>query len=114
MNRDDSFLLDILKAAKRIIDITAPLNMEKFLDDVDAREITLWQFAVIGEAVNNLSDVFRRMHPDIPWRSIVDMRNRLIHGYREIDLEEVWRTIQVDVPELIRYIRPFVPPDDES
>ena len=112
MKRDDSFLLDIAKAAKRIIAVAEPHTLDSFLRNTDVREITLWQFAVIGEAVRNMSEEFQHTHPDIPWRRIVDMRNRLVHGYRDIDLEEVWRTTQEDVPQLLKQIEPLIPPED--
>ncbi len=53
---------------------------------------------IIGEAANNLSKGFRSEHPGIPWRSIVGIRNRLIHGYFDVDLDIVWDTIREDLP----------------
>lgn len=55
---------------------------------------------VIGEAVNNLSGSLRDKNRDVPWREIIDMRNMLIHGYFEIEKEEIWYTCENDVPEL--------------
>jgi len=57
---------------------------------------------IIGEAANGLSDSFRESHPDIPWNSIINMRNRLIHGYFDINLDVVWQTVTEDLQELIK------------
>lgn len=58
-------------------------------------------FAVMGEAATHVPDDLRDAHPEIPWRSIVGMRNRLIHGYVEVDHDIVWETIVRHLPPLI-------------
>lgn len=55
---------------------------------------------VIGEAANNLSKSLREKNRDVPWREIIDIRNMLIHGYFEIEKEEIWDTCENDVPDL--------------
>ena len=55
---------------------------------------------VIGEAANHLSEWFKKVHNEIEWREIVDLRNILIHEYFGIDTKIVWDIIQRDVPEL--------------
>ena len=66
-----------------------------------------YQIAVIGEAVKRLSPTTRLNHPEVPWRDIAGMRDRLIHGYDSVDKEELWRTATVDVPALLEKIRSF-------
>ncbi len=56
---------------------------------------------VLGEAANRLSEAFRGRRSQIPWRLMIGMRNRLIHGYDEVDMEEVWNTAERDVPSLL-------------
>jgi uncharacterized protein with HEPN domain len=48
---------------------------------------------VIGEAASQVSEEFRAVTPGVPWKAIVGMRNRLIHGYFDIDTEIVWKTV---------------------
>ena len=55
---------------------------------------------IIGEAANNLSKMLKLRHNDVPWRKIIDMRNLLIHGYFEVDMEEVWGICEKDIPVL--------------
>jgi uncharacterized protein with HEPN domain len=64
---------------------------------------------VLGEAVKRLSEPFRKAHPEIPWRMVAGMRDTLIHGYAEVDMEEVWKTLDQDLPRLVAYVKPLAP-----
>jgi uncharacterized protein with HEPN domain len=64
---------------------------------------------VIGEAVKRLSEEFRGQHPQIPWTRIAGMRDKLIHQYDAVDLDEVWKTITKDIVPLISFLEPLVP-----
>jgi uncharacterized protein with HEPN domain len=56
---------------------------------------------VIGEAARGMSDEFRTQHPELPWKKMVGMRDRLIHGYYDVDLDVVWETATEDLPGLV-------------
>ncbi len=56
---------------------------------------------VIGEAASGLPPEYKAGHTGIPWRAIVGMRNRLIHGYFQVDLNILWETVTRDIPALI-------------
>ena len=77
------------------------------------RSAIIHQLLIIGEATKQVSDQFRDAHPDIPWRRMAGMRDRLIHDYRQVDLDIVWRTATEMIPDLIRQVEPLVPPMDE-
>jgi uncharacterized protein with HEPN domain len=66
---------------------------------------------VIGEAVKRLSEEFRARHPEIPWARIAGMRDKLIHQYDAVDLDEVWKTVTKDIAPLISFLEPLVPPE---
>jgi len=56
---------------------------------------------VIGEAAGRVSEAARDQHAAIPWRDLVAMRNRLIHGYDAVDLDLLWDTVTADLPPLV-------------
>jgi uncharacterized protein with HEPN domain len=62
---------------------------------------------VIGEAPSRVSDDAKRTLPEVPWRQIAGMRNRLIHGYFDVNRDVVWRTATEDVPLLVRALARF-------
>ena len=62
---------------------------------------------IIGEAATKVTDgyaEFTQAHPEVPWRSMRNMRNRMAHGYFEIDLNAVWDTVQEWLPELLKHL----------
>ncbi|MEK7169428.1 MAG: HepT-like ribonuclease domain-containing protein [Patescibacteria group bacterium] len=58
------------------------------------------ELGVIGEAAKKLSEEFKRVYTNVPWKQIAGMRDKLIHDYFEIDVEAVWKTAQEDIPFL--------------
>lgn len=67
----------------------------------------------MGEAAKRLSPEFCTRHPQIPWRLLAGMRDRLIHAYHAVDMEEVWNVLERDVPDLPKKGVPLVPPGEE-
>ena len=60
---------------------------------------------LIGEAATNIPDEVRQKYPQIPWRTVVATRNKLIHGYLGIDNDTLWSLIQGDVPVLLQALQ---------
>lgn len=56
---------------------------------------------IIGEAAKSVSEETKRRHPDVPWRLMAGTRDRLIHGYFDVDLDIVWAILTEDLPPLI-------------
>lgn len=63
---------------------------------------------VVGEAATRLPEGFRARYPRVPWRAMVGMRNRLIHGYDVIDVDRLWEVVRKDLPRLIRELDAIV------
>lgn len=109
MSRDDAFLLDILKAARLALEFRGAADRSSFLDDAKTQAAILHQLLVIGEAVKRLSEEFRTTHPQVPWKLIAGTRDKLIHHYEGVDLEEVWTMVTSDLPRLVRFVEPLAP-----
>ena len=63
---------------------------------------------IIGEAARGLSEELRKAHPEVPWRQMIAMRNVLIHGYFDIDVDLVWSVAHNDLPKLGAQVRAIV------
>jgi len=63
---------------------------------------------LIGEATKGIDDEYRALHPEIPWKSMAGMRDKLIHCYATIDLEEVWNTLSVDIGPLYTELKRLI------
>src|SRR5687767_7068338 len=90
----------MLDAAHAIRRFTAGATRQGLED-----EVLFWalvaQIAMLGEAASRVTDAARAGLPGVPWSEIVGMRNQLVHGYWSIDPDELWRTIERDIPRLV-------------
>lgn len=75
------YLRHILVEVEYLLDHSQNLTYERFAEDETLRRAFVRSLEVIGEAVKNLPEEFRASHPEVEWRSIAQMRDRLIHGY---------------------------------
>jgi len=64
---------------------------------------------IIGEAARGVSDTTRASHPEIAWIQMAGMRDRLIHGYYDVNLDIVWQTTNQDLPPLIAQLERILP-----
>lgn len=94
------YLQHILTEAEYLVDTSQGLTPEAFLADATLQRACVRSLEIIGEATKRLPESFRAAHPEIEWRSIARMRDRLIHGYFGVDYQLVWEVIQTKVPEL--------------
>ena len=107
MRSDRERLFDILEAVERIEE-QATRGRAAFADDELVQTAVVRWVEIIGEATRGLTDELRRAHPQVPWRQMVAMRNVLIHGYFDIDVDLVWSVAQNDLPKLGAQIRAIV------
>lgn len=114
MRSDSERLADILDAVQRIRRYVRAGDWHRFQQDEVLQNAVLRWFEVIGEASRGLTDQFRREHQQVPWREISDMRNRVTHGYFDIDLDVVWNTIVNDLPALEDAVVSWLPPDEQA
>lgn len=112
MRRDQAaYVLDMLVAARDAVEFAKELSFESFTMDRRTQLSVVKSIEIIGEAASRIDQEIRQQHSAIPWEDIVGMRNRLVHGYFDIDLRLVWDTVQDDIPNLIARLEPMVPQD---
>ncbi len=111
MWRDPKYLLDMLLAARDAQDVIANLTRDEFERNRTAQLAAAHALQIIGEAANRVSLQMHELHPEIPWRQMIGMRNRLVHDYGHIDLEIVWGTLQVHLRALVAGLEPLIPPE---
>jgi uncharacterized protein with HEPN domain len=110
--RDLSLLLDIVIAAHDARGFVEGLDEAAFLANRLHQNAVIRSLEVMGEAANALTPECRASLPDIPWRQIIGLRHRLIHGYAEVQLDRVWAIVQNDLAPLIAALEPLIPPDE--
>lgn len=97
---DAPYLRHILDAISRIEEYLHDIVEDEFREQHLIQDGVIRQMEVIGEATKNLSKELRKQYPKIPWQDIAGMRDKLIHHYFGVDMEEVWLTARDDIPVL--------------
>ncbi len=98
-------LQDALDVMDRATGFVGPSTAEAFARDDKTAYAVERCLTVLGEALRHVPDAVREAHPDVPWREILGMRNRVAHDYLRTDREMMWQTVRVDFPAL----RPLLP-----
>ncbi len=101
--RDKLYVVHIAEAIERIRRYTATGRAAFMADDM-IQSAVVRQIEIIGEAARNLSSELRSHEHAVPWRKIIGTRDRLIHGYSEVNLDAVWVIVERDLAELDREI----------
>lgn len=94
------FIEHILESIAFIEQYTNDIDIKAFMAEQQKQDSVLRRLEIIGEAVKNLPDGFKKQYPDIPWKKIAGMRDILIHDYFGVDLMQVWNTVKKEIPKL--------------
>ncbi len=92
------------QAAREACGFVEGLSKAEFINDKRTQLAVIMDLIIIGEAATKIMDhheSFAGANPDIPWRSMRGMRNRIAHGYFEMNLDVVWDTVRSALPELL-------------
>lgn len=105
MRPDLLFVIEMIGAATRIAELTKGLDAVAVDRNSTVREALLWNFTVLGEAANQVSQETRSQHPELPWRRAAGLRNRIVHGYWSADIDVLVATAHDVVPGLLVQLR---------
>lgn len=113
LKNDDVRLRHILDAAREAIAFSRNRSREDLHRDRMLNLSLVHLLEVIGEAARGVSSAFRASHTEIPWEKMVGMRDRLIHGYFDINLDIVWETVSEDLPPLVTLLEKLLASESE-
>lgn len=89
---------DALNAMSKARRYLQNVSYEDFLKNDEKQDATVRVIEVIGEAVGNIPQQIQEKYPDVPWRDIIGMRNKIAHEYFGVDFETVWKVVKEDIP----------------
>ncbi|MDP1552641.1 MAG: DUF86 domain-containing protein [Methanobacteriaceae archaeon] len=98
------YLKDILEAMNSIELFIGEMDFDEFKEDDKTSSAVIRKFEIIGEATKNLPEDIKKDYPNIPWREMAGMRDKLIHFYFGIKYELVWRTVKDVIPQIRPYL----------
>ena len=107
--RDDRIsLVDMLIYAEEAVVLLGKATLNDLIKD-RVKQLALRKLVeVVGAAANRVSKETQQQHTVIPWSQIIGLRNRLVHGYDDVDLGILWKIIRTDLPPLIEQLRAIV------
>ena len=103
----------MLDASREIRKFCRDVDFQGFRDNRMLNLAVLKDIEIIGEAASKVSLEFREEFANVPWQAIVDTRNRLVHGYFDVDLKVLWDTVRRDIPGLIQALQGVLQCDNE-
>lgn len=100
MREDRLYLNDILKSIDHIETFVDGQTFGQFSRDEKTVSAVVQKLQIIGEAAKAVSESMKELNPNIPWKEMAGMRDRLIHSYFSTDQQLVWKTVKEDLPAL--------------
>ena len=99
------YIQDMVEFGEKALTYTDGLDQDSFTNDALTYDATLRNIELIGEAATHIPVWVREANPDIPWRDIIGVRNRVAHGYLHISDSVIWSIIQDAIPDLLPKLR---------
>ena len=104
MPRDDLLLTEIVDAIGRILELVARMGPAEVANDQDLVDALLWNYTVLGEATNGLSEATKSANSGVAWDDPVRLRNRIVHGYWSIEIDVLVSTAREDLPQFLEAV----------
>ncbi len=105
MQRDLLLLREMIDAAEQARALVAGRTASEVDNDRQRHDALLWNFTVLGEAANLVSEATKSRFPDVPWRTPARLRNRVVHAYWSIDIGVLHTTATEQLGEFIKQLR---------
>lgn len=102
------YVRDMSESAKKALEFVRGMEYEAFERDEKTQFAVVRALEIIGEASKKIPEDLRKDYPEIPWREIAGMRDKLTHDYIGVNLLVVWRTLQDDLPPLIEQLEAMI------
>ena len=106
-------LKHMLDAATEIVEFTRDKNRHDLDNDRKLNLSVVHLLEIMGEAASGISIEIQNSYTQIPWKAIIGMRNRLIHGYFDINLDIIWKTVTQDIPPLLPELNRIIKSQDQ-
>ena len=99
------YINDLIQSCEDILSFTEGMSYSDFVSDKKTVNAVIRSLEVIGEATKNLPESFRSNYPDVSWKQMAGMRDKLIHNYFGIDIQMVWQAVEKHIPHILALIR---------
>lgn len=102
--RNDLAVEKMIKIIDKLQNYVQKFDYDQFSRNNMLVEACVFNLGQLGETANKIDEEYEEAHPEIPWRQIYGLRNRIIHDYEGINLKLIWEIIQDDLPELLKHL----------
>ncbi len=103
--RNNIIIEKLITYTEKILRYCDGSNYMTFSADSKLVEACVFNLSQMGELANRIDDAFAAAHPEIPWRYLYGLRNRIVHDYDGVNLKLIWEIIEFDLPDLLENLK---------